>query len=468
MIQRSVNPTPNSLMSRFIDLVETFDFSSLTLEPYGEKIDGLLKRFPKYDKDDRLRTVLPSKFVRTADDFVSIKLCTKGRFPIYGIYSKRDFNLVGVCVPGDVLYALDDFDLDPSFVPDLKVHKLCLGIQYTPLATRQILNYTRYCMCSAISTLSLGYTPQKKNEWCEAIVLLTGMTSQAVRFCVMKDHVQNGLKYVTPHGMEHDGRYALSARYIALPTRWNKLSKAIRRGEYPYVYSHYMDYGRFATSSVTECWVDNEVSLINDKDKTRRQKFRRRIDKWNGPLGNGIRKREEESHRRDILERWARIAKNRDSAVLTSMHGFWYGIVDNFRYEVASVKCLPRPAQMFRDNRYLLSATPPVDRLKLVLQVQTNLASTLPVVKSIWNEGGPLAFFRGTSMRLENWGSGLYFWLGRPSPNPSLRAAMHRAIVACSRIVFISATSNLCAKRHKVSTSTKDLCFDQLGISREK
>ncbi|KAK1358300.1 hypothetical protein POM88_051556 [Heracleum sosnowskyi] len=434
-------------MSSFIDLVETFDFTNLAYESYCEKIDGLLKRFPVYEKDDRFQTVLPSEFLRTADDYFSIKFCVIGRYPIYGIYNKRDLDLVGVCVEGDVMYALDDCDLHPSFVPDLQLHKLSLGIQYTPLATRETLNYTRKCMCSAISTLSLGYTPQKKNDWCEAIVLLTGMTSQAVRFPVMKYHVAGGLGYRTAHGMEHDGRYMLFANYKALQNRWNKLSRAIRRGEYPYFYSHYNDIGQYSVSSVTDYRPEYYVSLINDKDKTRKQKFRRKLDKWNGPLGNDIRKHEEESIRRNALKRKAKqIALKKDNTVLESMHGFWCGSVDNFKHQVASVKCLPRPAQMFRDSRYLPSATPPLDHLKVVLQVQTNLASTLPVVKNIWNEGGLLALFRGTSMVIENWGPGPFFWLRRSSPNLS----MQRAIVDCTGLVFTAAASYTCAKRHKV------------------
>lgn len=135
-------------MSRFIDLVETFDFTALSFDTYGEKIDGLLERFPKLEKNDKFRIVLPSKFLRTADDYVSIKFCITGRHPIYGIYNRRDLDLVGVCVHGDVMYGLDDFDLHPSFVPDLKVHKLCLGINYTPLASKHNsdLNYY-YFIC---------------------------------------------------------------------------------------------------------------------------------------------------------------------------------------------------------------------------------------------------------------------------------------------------------------------------------
>ncbi|XP_074375193.1 uncharacterized protein LOC141716941 [Apium graveolens] len=409
-------------MSRFIDLVETFDFTTLSFDTYGEKIDHLLKRFPKFEKNDNYRTVLPSKFLKTADDYVSIKFCTLGRYPIYGIYNSRDLDLVGVCVHGDVMYALDDFDLHPSFVPDLKVHKLCLGIQYSPLATREILSYRKNCMCSAISTLSLGFTPQKKNEWCEAIVLLAGFTTQAVRFSVMKYHVQKGIG----NGFRYSGRYLLSARDRAMQNRWNKLSRAMREGEYPYVFSHYSDHGTYTVGCVTGFVARHKVSLINDKDKTRRLKFRRRLDKWNGPLENGTRKREEEIKRRLILEKEERLG---------IMHGFWYGSAGNLKYEVGSAKWLPR------------SPTHPLDRLRVVLQVQANLSSTLLVVENIWN-GGLLAFFRGTNMMVDN----RRFWL-RSSPNPSLRASMQRAVVDCTGLVFTAAASSLCAKRHKSDCS---------------
>lgn len=256
------------------------------------------------------------------------------------------------------------------------------------LAAREMLSYTKNSLCSAISVLSLGFTPQKKNEWCEAIVLLAGFTSQAVRFSLMKYHVQKGI------GFGYTGRYLLPARDRAMQNRWSKLSKAMMKGEYPYVFSHYFDHGTYTVGCVTEFIARRKVSLINDKDKTKRRKFRRRLDKWNGPLGNEIRKREEESKRLLILEKEERLAKNMDSTVLGSMHGFWYGSVGILKYEVGSVKWLPRPAQIFTYSRYFSSPTHPLDRLRVVLQVKANLSSNLLVVKNIWN-GGLLAFFRG-------------------------------------------------------------------------
>lgn len=257
-------------------------------------------------------------------------------------------------------------------------------------AAREILSYTKNSLCSAISVLSLGFTPQKKNEWCEAIVLLTGFTSQAVRFSVMKYHVQKAI------GFGYMGRYLVSARDRAMQNRWNKVSRAMTKGELPYVYSHYSDHGTYTIGCVNEYTAIHKVSLINDKDKTKGQKFRRRLDKWNGPLGNGIRKREEESKRLSMLEKEELIAKNmpRECTVLGSMHGFWYGSEGNLKYEVGSVKWLPRPAQISTYSRYFPSPTHPSNRLRVVLHIQANLSSTLLVVKNIWN-GGLLAFFRG-------------------------------------------------------------------------
>lgn len=120
-------------MSLFIDLVESFDFSTITTEEYSEKIGALLDRFPKFKKDRRYRTVLPQKLAKSADDYISIKLCTQGRVPIYGIYAKMDLHLVAVCVQG-IVFALDTSDFHASFVPHLKFRKVYLGIQHTPLA----------------------------------------------------------------------------------------------------------------------------------------------------------------------------------------------------------------------------------------------------------------------------------------------------------------------------------------------
>lgn len=61
-------------------------------------------------------------------------------------------------------------------------------------------------------------------------------------------------------------------------------------------------------------------------------------------------------------------------------------------------------------SRYLLAgglagatsrtATAPLDRLKVVLQVQTTRAHIMPALKGIWREGGFLGFFRGNGLNV--------------------------------------------------------------------
>lgn len=46
------------------------------------------------------------------------------------------------------------------------------------------------------------------------------------------------------------------------------------------------------------------------------------------------------------------------------------------------------------------TATAPLDRLKVVLQVQTTHAHILPAIKRIWKEGGFLGFFRGNGINV--------------------------------------------------------------------
>ncbi|KAL7139795.1 hypothetical protein ABFS83_09G077000 [Erythranthe nasuta] len=46
------------------------------------------------------------------------------------------------------------------------------------------------------------------------------------------------------------------------------------------------------------------------------------------------------------------------------------------------------------------TATAPLDRLKVILQVQTTRASIGPAVQSIWKEGGLLGFFRGNGINV--------------------------------------------------------------------
>ncbi|CAJ1786768.1 unnamed protein product [Sphenostylis stenocarpa] len=46
------------------------------------------------------------------------------------------------------------------------------------------------------------------------------------------------------------------------------------------------------------------------------------------------------------------------------------------------------------------TATAPLDRLKVVLQVQTTRAHIMPAIKAIWKEGGLLGFFRGNGLNV--------------------------------------------------------------------
>lgn len=46
------------------------------------------------------------------------------------------------------------------------------------------------------------------------------------------------------------------------------------------------------------------------------------------------------------------------------------------------------------------TATAPLDRLKVVLQVQTTQARIMPAVKAMWREGGLVAFFRGNGLNV--------------------------------------------------------------------
>ena len=46
------------------------------------------------------------------------------------------------------------------------------------------------------------------------------------------------------------------------------------------------------------------------------------------------------------------------------------------------------------------TATAPLDRLKVVLQVQTTHAHIVPAIKNIWKEGGVLGFFRGNGLNV--------------------------------------------------------------------
>lgn len=117
--------------------------------------------------------------------------------------------------------------------------------------------------------------------------------------------------------------------------------------------------------------------------------------------GNSMRKLEEESNRKWLMEKEQRRLKMMDDKSSEKMHGLWFGSVDTFNYGVTFLKCLQRPTQMVRGDRYLVSDTPLLDGHEVVLQVHTTLASIPSVVQNIWNEGGLLAFFRGTVIDID-------------------------------------------------------------------
>lgn len=496
-------------MSLFIDLVETFDLRTLSSYTYSKKIEGLINRFPRFKKDCRYHTVLPQKLAQTADDYMSIKLCTAGRVPVYGIYNRNDVHLVGVCVGGTV-FALHHpcNDLHPSFVPDLKFRKVDFGIQNTPFAVTETVSYTKESICSAISTFSLGYTPEKKNEWCNAIVLLVGITSQAVRFYEMKCSVKIGLQTTV---YDDRGIYP-DSRILGLINRWNKISKAIRRGEGPYFFTYYKTNRRFCPAMVCEQSSGKlTLSVISDKGRTKRDTLRRTNAKCDEKrVRKRIKwKRMEKKNLKHVIRIlrmepsrniWKEKTKNKRLwESLNNSHGYWYGSVDALDFEVASVKCLLRPNSAFIDNRYLLSASSPLDRLKAVLQLKITRASVLVVVKNIWNGSGLLSFSRGKSLIFESWGfdsdaSRSFPPFRWPYPlyrDPLLAAlqASYRAIAYCTCPVFTAAEFYLCAKRHKIKvdklnliehcgtsksefdripTSMKDLCFGQFRNFKEK
>ncbi|KAK1383422.1 hypothetical protein POM88_021157 [Heracleum sosnowskyi] len=265
-------------MSSFIDLIETFEIPALTSKIYSEKIDGLVNRFPRLNKSDEYRIVLPQKFPKTADDYVSMKFCVMGRFPVFGIYNKRDLQLIAVCVE-KVLYAIDDCDLDPEFVPDLTVMNVYLGVRHSPLAVSQSLSYTKKTIYSAVSILSLGYTLDKKVEWTDAFVLLRGITTQAVRFSRMQSHVRTGF-YLTP-----DGPHVPHPICLSLLPKWRDVSKSIREGKSTYSYNYYdYDNDKIRSAGVCAFSYANSVQLIDDGDRTKGKKFRRRNDDSNGQM----------------------------------------------------------------------------------------------------------------------------------------------------------------------------------------
>ncbi|KAI4343534.1 hypothetical protein L6164_010872 [Bauhinia variegata] len=55
---------------------------------------------------------------------------------------------------------------------------------------------------------------------------------------------------------------------------------------------------------------------------------------------------------------------------------------------------------MYIEGAASRTATAPLDRLKVILQVQTTCASIMPAVMKIWQQDGLLGFFRGNGLNV--------------------------------------------------------------------
>ncbi|KAK1378586.1 hypothetical protein POM88_025330 [Heracleum sosnowskyi] len=139
--------------------------------------------------------------------------------------------------------------------------------------------HSAHTILEKVSTLSLGYTLDKKVEWTDAFVLLRGITTQTVRFSRMQSHVLTGF-YLTP-----DAPHVPHPICLSLLPKWRDVSKSIREGKSTYSYNYYdYDDDKIRSAGVCEFSSANSVQLIDDGDRTKGKKFRRRNDYSNGQM----------------------------------------------------------------------------------------------------------------------------------------------------------------------------------------
>lgn len=178
--------------------------------------------------------------------------------------------------------------------------------------------------------------PEKKNEWTDAIVLLRGMTTQAVRFRNMKGHVGQGLT-IKAH-VPHIPHY----RDLRLHNRWHDISKAVRREEYPYRYNLCNNNNKFRTDSMQLYCIQYTVALIDYGDGLKRENFSRKYTKESGQSKG--------SHDKHVHEQLMRLTNCR-----------WLPKLPEAR--VLSPECLERPIWMIRYKKRHIPA--PTDAARL-------------------------------------------------------------------------------------------------------
>ncbi|KAK1358100.1 hypothetical protein POM88_051356 [Heracleum sosnowskyi] len=415
-------------MSRFIDLVETFEISALTSATYDEKIDGLLRRFPKYESDENFRTVLPHKFPRTADDYISLKLCTgslkkelEAIMPELKEMQKRKVERMNQFVEKE---KSDRLKLVLDLLNGLNSLCVVLGLDFQQTVrdvqltlddsnTKNISVDTVERLSSAISNFKAVKIQRLQKLQDLAATMVDLWTLMDTPF-EEQETFHSVTKHIAASVDEVNEPNILSPNFISFSSK---------------VLSKKRNYAQFHLEFGQSDFLLHTCSTCGFKYATGDQEDENVHNSFHKTYTHGIQFKGRRNERVIHVAEEGRVLLVLDSDPPAQ----WKKV-----QEVVKMMEM-KPGEGWICNK----------------DSKITPASLYPMAKSIRNEDGLLAIFRGKSVPYEDWGSSLdasgsYFWSRRPRLNPSLRAPTHRKMADCKQPGFTAAASYLCAKRHNL------------------
>ncbi|CAM8964865.1 unnamed protein product [Rhodiola kirilowii] len=289
-----------------IECWATFDFMNLDDETYTASINHIRGKYPPF-RDTKFREV-PSvePLEKTEEDYFTLDFKTD-QAHISGLYERRGLYLFGICTnretgqPFEIMQGIN-FNL-----PSVHVKRIPIRVDYKDLGDPSQASYTLKDLINAVNMLAVGFH-EPVLDWGPAVTTLVGVTSEAIKFITMEQHVVIGLNTIQGNNVTHTP----SKRLVRILKSWSKISKSIKNAKYDFK----LNYPKKRVTKferVTKFSAGQIIALINSKDGSKEEKNIRKDKK-------GKRKMDDfkESERRFKKEKIQKLNKSEKGLQISS------------------------------------------------------------------------------------------------------------------------------------------------------
>ncbi|CAM8970913.1 unnamed protein product [Rhodiola kirilowii] len=242
----------------------TFDFRNIDDDTYASIINQIRVKYPPF-RDTKFREV-PSvePLEKTEEDYFTLDFKTDHAH-ISGLYERRGLYLFGISPnretgqPFEIMQGID-FNL-----PSVQVKRIPIRVDYEDLGDPSEASYTLKDIINAVNVLAPGFHNAGK-EWGPAVTTLIGVTSEAIKFITMEQHVEIGLNIIQGKTVTHTP----SERLVQILKSWSKISKSIKNAKYDFELNYPKKGTKF--ERVTKFSAGQIIALINSKDGSKEEK----------------------------------------------------------------------------------------------------------------------------------------------------------------------------------------------------